>query len=383
MWGTVWIRGFVLGVIHSIGLIARVVVTFLSVPSWNPPIFSYVLSSLFTTAWAHKLLYGVEATLQAQKEGEEAAAAYEKEKKDIAAGVVSVGAPPKVEKKKNKPGRKARENDTGLEISKKRGPKDDGGGPMKKRPKTVLDKESLVPILTKSTSRAVALAPRNAFAESSDMELAGAMAKRLVAVRGLHYVITDVPAPAPVVSDFRPCIPISSLPTRITGCAMLLGLSPSLFGWTRETCLSRRDFDSRDDSKKAEEALDKEFGPQGDNGTFKTLIQGTLSIIGCASYRTQRVYTAFSAGSPPVGGAVGSIDCHIGGSPKTCSESAAAIRYLPTSTSGFQFSALSKDDVVTMNGKRITPEMGGFPLFNEDVCTVGPRVFVFLLPSDV
>jgi hypothetical protein len=336
---------------------------------------------LLNKAWAHKLLYGVEATLQAQKEGEEAAAAYEKEKKDIAAGIVPAAAPPKVEMKKNKPGRKAKDSDAGGDSSKKRKAKDDGGGPMKKKPKSVLDKESLAPVLMKSTGRAVALAPRNVFIESSDIELAGAVAKRLVAVRGLHYVITDMMAPAPVMSDFRPCTPVSALPTPLMGGAMLLGLSPSLFAWTRETRSAGWNLSSS--AKEAEEALDLEFGLQGNNEIFKTLVQGNLTIIGCASFRTQRVYASFNAGSPPLGGAVGSIDCHVGGNPKACSESAAAIRYIPTSTSGFQFSALSDDDVVTMNGKRITPEMGSFPLFNEDVCTVGPRVFAFLLPSDV
>ena len=50
-------------------------------------------------AWAHLILYGEEATRQAQKEGEEAAAAYEQEKRDIAAGKIPVP-PPKPEKKK-------------------------------------------------------------------------------------------------------------------------------------------------------------------------------------------------------------------------------------------------------------------------------------------
>lgn len=51
------------------------------------------------TAWAHLILYGEEATKAAQKEGEEAAAAFEKEKQDIANG--KQPAPTgKVEKKK-------------------------------------------------------------------------------------------------------------------------------------------------------------------------------------------------------------------------------------------------------------------------------------------
>lgn len=343
--------------------------------------FSYTFSCRVLLAWAHKLLYGVEATLQAQKEGEEAAAAYEKEKKDAAAGIaptpVSV---PKVETKKNKPGRKPKDIDTGGDVSKKRGPKDDGGGPVKKRPKATVDKESLAPILSKSATRAVALSTRNAFVELKDVELSEITAKRLVAVRNLFHVVSEIPARAPSTSDFRPCIPIASVPTQFTGGALLYGLPASLFGWTPREWLDGTDFVS---NEKAEDTLDYEFGSQGENEKFKSLVQGTVTIMGCASRRTLRVFASLDAGSPPFGGAVGSIDCHIGGNPRACSESAAVIRYLPTSVSGFQFSALSDNDMVTMNGKRITPGMGSFPLFSGDVCSVGPRVFVVLLPSDV
>lgn len=348
---------------------------------------SYVYISSIKTfltslkAWAHKLLYGVEATLQAQKEGEEAAAAYEKEKKDIAAGIVPA-TPQKVEKKKNKPGRKPKEIESGGESTKKRPSKESTGAPAKKKPKAILDKESLAPIFAKSASRAVALAPRNAFVDLNDTELASSMARRLIAAKGLQYAITDVPVPVLVPSDFRPCIPVESQANKVKGGAMLLGISPRNFGWTTETCLASHEFNSEDKAQEANEALELEYGKNGTNETFKTLVQGTLAILGCASFRTQRVYASLGMGSPPLGGAVGSIDCHIGGKPSSCSESAAAIRYIPTSASGFQFSALCTDDLVTLNGKRVTPGMGGFPLFNEDVCTVGPRVFIFVLPSD-
>ena len=344
-------------------------------------------------AWAHLILYGEEATRQAQKEGEEAAAAYEKEKRDIAAGIAPPQ-PAKPEKKqKRKPGRKAGSKEEsshqGDESEKtedtiakrKRGPKDEAG-PEKKRPKTVIDKESLAPIFAKSTGRATVLAPRHIYAELSDIELVDGVAKRLTAARQLSYALTEFLAPAPIPYEIRPCAPVSTLTTPFMGGAMLLGLSPSLFGWYPETCLASRYFDSDEDAKRAEAALTAQFGTRGDNESFRTLVQGTITTLGCASYRTQRVYTSFNMGAPPIGGAVGSIDCHIGGSPKFCSESAASIRHLATSTGCFQFSALSDDDIVTLNGKRITPAMGSFPLFNEDICTVGPRVFVFLLPTD-
>lgn len=345
-------------------------------------------------AWAHLILYGEEATKQAQKEGEEAAAAYEKEKRDIAAGIAPP-APPKPEKKpavKRKPGKKGGKDDDDQQggnsekkeekaPKRKRAAKDDIGAERKK-PRAVADKESLAPILAKSTGRATVLGPRPAYVELSDIELAEGMARRLIAARQLSYALTDVLNPAPVRSDFRPCAPVSSLTTPFLGGAMLLGLSPSLFGWFPETCLASRYFEAEDDAKKAESTLAAQFGPKGDNESFRTLVQGTTTILGCASYRTQRVYTSFNLGPPPIGGAVGTIDCHIGGSPKFCGESAASIRYIPTQSGDFQFSALSDDDVVTMNGQRITPAMGSFPLFNEDICTVGPRVFVFLLPAD-
>lgn len=339
------------------------------------------------------ILYGEEATKQAQKEGEEAAAAYEKEKRDIAAGIAPPP-PPKPEKKqKRKPGRKpgSKEDNshpgddsakTEEPIAKrKRGPKEETGS-EKKKPKAIIDKESLAPILAKSTGRATVLAPRHSYAELSDIELVDGVAKRLIAARQLSYALTEFLAPAPIPSEIRPCAPVSTLTTPFLGGAMLLGLSPSLFGWYPETCLASRYFDSDDDAKKAESALTAQFGARGYNENFRTLVQGTITIIGCASYRTQRVYTSFNMGAPPIGGAVGAIDCHIGGSPKSCSEAAASIRHCPTPTGSFQFSALSDDDVVTMNGRRITPAMGSFPLFNEDICTVGPCVFVFLLPTN-
>lgn len=50
-------------------------------------------------AWAHLILYGEEETKKAQKQGEEAVAAYEQEKKDIADGKI-IAPPPKAAKKK-------------------------------------------------------------------------------------------------------------------------------------------------------------------------------------------------------------------------------------------------------------------------------------------
>jgi hypothetical protein len=106
-----------------------------------------------------------------------------------------------------------------------------------------------------------------------------------------------------------------------------------------------------------------------------------LSLL-AASPATRKAHKQLGLGKIQIGAGVGVIDCNIGGAPLSCSETAATIRYAPTTAGDFQFTALNDDDIVTLNGKRITPGMGSFPLFNEDICTVGARVFVFLLPFD-
>ena len=80
-------------------------------------------------AWAHLILYGEEATRQAQKEGEEAAAAFEQEKKDIAEG--------KIPEPTLKPEKKKKKND-----KKEKG--DSAGAGKEKTRTTDADKTSIV-----------------------------------------------------------------------------------------------------------------------------------------------------------------------------------------------------------------------------------------------
>lgn len=115
-------------------------------------------------AWAHLILYGEEATRKAQKEGEEAAAAYEQEKKDIAEGKI-LPPPPKPEKKKSKTTKKTKGSADGKKDAsnskpgRKRKHDDDGAGEPKKkakpgpRPSQKADKESLAPVLAKGLGR--------------------------------------------------------------------------------------------------------------------------------------------------------------------------------------------------------------------------------------
>jgi hypothetical protein len=126
-------------------------------------------------AWAHLILYGEEATKQAQKEGEEAAAAYEQEKRDIAAGKIPLP-PQKQEKPKKKVVKKGsdekdvgekdktkgrrKKNDDEKALVEKRGVRsaDKGtqGGEKRKKPgpkPSRMEKELLAPLLEHAVAK--------------------------------------------------------------------------------------------------------------------------------------------------------------------------------------------------------------------------------------
>jgi len=113
---------------------------------------------VYQTAWAHLILYGEEATQHAQKEGEEAAAAYEQEKRDIAEG--KIAAPPQKPEKKRKPAKK-KEGEAGDDKAdgekttkkKARTAKDEGTAEKKTKVKSVVDKESIAPVLAKGAGK--------------------------------------------------------------------------------------------------------------------------------------------------------------------------------------------------------------------------------------
>lgn len=134
-------------------------------------------------------------------------------------------------------------------------------------------------------------------------------------------------------------------------------------------------------AKKGSRLLSDEYSQGGYNELFRCVIQGSICVIGRASKITEQACEAFGLGAPAIGGTAGDIDCHISGAQNSCSEYAALIQYLPSSHSDFQLVLNNDEDVVTLNGKRILVGMGSFPLFNKDICSVGSRVFVFLLPS--
>lgn len=348
-----------------------------------------------------------EATDQAQKEGEEAAAAYEKEKEDIAAGIIPAPAPKlskkekqeemkrkseekkrakenekkakELERKKAKEEQKKKQKAAEIKKEPKKRPakQENPKKPVAKKQKPTPDEGHLNQVLGQIAAKTPNLVPHPQFAEMNDEELAREAVKRLVAARGLDYCISDIPLRAPIDVNLRPCAQKSSNQEPSAGIALLLGLNPSSFYWNFEDLIKQHD-------SIVSSTLEKEYGPNGLNASFTSFLQGTLSVIGCANSHSRQVYSKLGLGSADktLGGPIGCIDCNIGGSSGSCSESAACIQYRPTVTGQFIFSALSTTDLVTLNGRRITPELGTFPLFHEDICTVGARVFVFLLPAD-
>ena len=340
-------------------------------------------------AWAHLILYGEEATRKAQLEGEEAAAAYEREKAAMAAGE-ALPPPPKLEKKKppKKRGKKeeGEEGEEGETKKQKKAPKASPSVAKKAKPGQKQKPSSdvvPVPALSRAVSKAYVLAPRKAMEDMTDDILCQIVSARIIAACRNGYHTTDADNAPEIDPELRPCAPINALGTvRHSGGAMLLGLNPTLFSWMVDAFLSTYDYESDEHEARTRAYLADEYDEDaGCNISFRTLIQGSVCFLGRASVAAEQAFERLGLGQPLLGGTIGDIDCNIGGTPNSCSESAAIIQHLPTAASEFQILANNDDDIVTLNGKRISIGMGSFPLFNEDICTVGPRVFVFLLPS--
>lgn len=183
----------------------------------------------------------------------------------------------------------------------------------------------------------------------------------------------------------RSCVSATVAPGQVkalVGGAALMGLSPSVFGWDLQDFVESCHLPLEHDVTAALQLLAVEYDDDGVNESFRSAIQGTICVIGSADKVTQQMYNSLGLGSVPLGGCVGKLDCHVGGVPGSCSDMAACIRYAPTGASIFQFSCISDTDVVTLNGNRITPASGIFPLQHEDICSVGARVFAFVMPKD-
>mmetsp|Transcript_10188 Transcript_10188/g.15603 ORF Transcript_10188/g.15603 Transcript_10188/m.15603 type:complete len:221 (+) Transcript_10188:586-1248(+) len=218
---------------------------------------------------------------------------------------------------------------------------------------------------------------RTALRTMTDMDLQASVSERLLAARSRTLGSTDRSHSG---WAYKACAPVGSQVAPY-GCAVLVGLSSLGFGWDVQSFLSSCELDQTE-WEDAEPALDLEYKSGGFNSYFRSVMQGPRCIVGRASTLTEKASLSLGLGVVPLGGSSGLLDCNVGGTQGICSEICAMIQHVPSEISQFQFSACNDEDVVTLNGKRITLEMGPFPLLNEDVCSVGARVFVFLLPQD-
>ena len=347
-------------------------------------------------------MYGEEATRQAQKEGEEAAAAYEQEKRDIAAGKIPEP-PPKPEKKKVMKKKEPNEKGTGEKKKKdatvvtaaaKNGDVDGEVKPTKKRktaPKdslpaekkartesssTKAERDMLTAVISKGVSKAPVLGHRDILESMSDSDLRTMVSSRLQAVRMNPYcLLYPENFPSAATEPLRSCLPVqASRGVTPIGAAMLVGI-PANIGWSFPDFMTENGIH---EDVSVVQILAVEYDDDGMNENFRSVIQGSVTIVGQASKRMMRQFQEIGGGNIGMGCGVGPLDCHIGGVPGTCSPRAAMIRY---DGAAFRITCLNDTDVVTLNGERLKSGGEGSILYNYDVCSVGPRVFAFILPS--
>lgn len=145
---------------------------------------------------------------------------------------------------------------------------------------------------------------------------------------------------------------------------MLLGLNSTDFGWSPDFFVSMCADSIGNLTAAITSLLNVQFGDGGENTSFKEMIRAMPAILG-------------SRGGGKQKGTF--IDCDVRGPIRTCSSFAAKIEYSSPSE-GFQLSCCNDDDIVTLNAHRITKVMGSCTIKSGDVCSVGARVFLFLLP---
>lgn len=89
-----------------------------------------------------------------------------------------------------------------------------------------------------------------------------------------------------------------------------------------------------------------------------------------------------------LGGPAGIIDCNVGGPIGICAPMCVRLSHQPinkkdpSSEAKFSLTLLSEKDIVTVNGQMVRAgDECSVNLFNGDIISVGPRVFLFSLPS--
>jgi len=356
-------------------------------------------------AWAHLILYGEEATKEAQREGEEAAAAFAQQEKDIAEGKIpppSPSKPPAKKKRRGAPKKKLKSNKGGkasLNEQKKESRADmmsettcsdisvtetnASSQTKKKKPISLQEwgklKTECAMMLssgTKGTSKATILATRKDIAD---------MSERLLLHNISDYISGHLSSVSKTFLQSRQTPDrFQQLPSTDASCTqfvppMLVGIRASDVAWEIETFIEAcQDASVTQDAVASYSKLFNEFGSSGVNHSFRTFLLSPSCTFGRASKGSQNKLLSTCHINGMLGIPAGNIDCNIGGPEYSCNEMAAKIQFLPTKYSDFQFMACNDDDIVTLNGQQLTASMGPFPLRDMDVCSVGARVFCFI-----
>jgi len=312
-------------------------------------------------AWAHWILYGKEATLKAQYEGEEAAASWEREKKLVEDGKIPVDVQTGIEKKskkekstQDKPRKMAKFTSSPSNISQR--------GPKRGISTLAITK---APVLT---------LPHN---DGNLSTVIDSVACRLSQLRKRRYS---------EVSASSDSLTVSSLVSRPFGCsfrvdnaarswisrfaAVLIGLEPSDFNWSPDSFISRRQI-----SESFRNRLNDEYGMGGKNGRFRSIVLSPECSIGQASTLMNFLSTQSKVEASFMGSAIGNIDCNLDVPPLTCSSSCVKIQHCRNGQ--FMLTLLNMNDYVSVNGKQVHDEtpinLGDSALIN-----IGPRCMLFV-----
>lgn len=236
-------------------------------------------------AWAHWILYGKEATLKAQKEGEEAAASWEREKKLIAEGKLVPGSSESdaVTAKQGRAKKRKTASTTahthassgkvGATLSSKK------AGSSVPTPKTSKKSSQLVvakaPVLLHSLCTSAQL-PLDKLLPLAIERLTSFHEQRqenLVSNTTDARMTNLIPVCQPVPSGLDVDFP--------TGFALLMGLSATQFNWSPSPSVA-------DDDDAVQGLLQCEYGLNGTNDSFFTIVRGKRIYIQIAY--VQRIY---------------------------------------------------------------------------------------------
>jgi len=340
-------------------------------------------------AWAHLILYGEEATQKAQKEGEEAVAAWEQEKKDIAEGKI-IAPPPKPEKRKRKPTPKSKFNGgTKLKVPKKKTNSSlkivsqkqqtaNSSNPILKNKKDDFSQSCL---MTPSVHKNINLLSGKNVVNIDDNGLNQKASDKIVAAREIRMQGSSILSSLKSVGNNNICIPVHQHATKFPyGCLILVGLSADDFGFDVDNFFESARHMMPDEPLTSSNSLRNEYGSDGSNIAFRSVVHGAPCFIGRAGRDIEKAVSSIGFPTIEIGGSIGDIDCNIGGINGSCNEIAACISF-SVSKESFQISACNNDDIVTLNGEQINSSMGCLPIRNEAICSVGCRVFMVVIPQ--